>query len=76
MKSPDYGRMVAMKRNVQIAHDEFRLRYGKVPQGIDDLKTAIVLSNNQLEIERLAGRFFGYLSKSLNAKTLRAKLEE
>jgi hypothetical protein len=46
-----------------------------VPEGIENLKTTVMLSNNPREIEQLGGRFFGYMFKSMNAKKLRKELE-
>lgn len=76
MKETDYNKMVAMKLNVQLAYEEFQRRYGKVPKGIENLMTMILLSNKPGEIEMLSGRFFGYIFKSLNAKKLRQELDD
>ena len=76
MEKTDYERMVAMKLHVKLAFDEFKARYGKVPEGIENLKTTVLMSNNPREIEQLGGRFFGYIFKSMNAKKLRKELDD
>jgi len=76
MKETDYLKIVAMKLNIRIAYAEFKERYKKVTEGIENLKTMALLSDNLKEIETVSGKFFGYITKSLKAKKLREKIDE
>lgn len=60
--------MVLMKIEVKMAYEEYKERYKKVPAGLTKLKTQILLSTDHSYITMLKARFFGNITKSLNAK--------
>jgi len=76
MKKINHQEIVAIKNNVNIAFEEFKSKYKKVPKGIAEIKTKILLSNDFKEIKLLENKFFGYITKSLRAKKLKKELEE
>ncbi len=63
---------VLIKQNVKLAYDEYKDTYKKVPKGITKLKTEILLAHGDLHhIWMLSIRFFGNITKSVNAKKRR-----
>ena len=59
---------VALKQEMKMAIDQFKVVYKKVSKGIEKIYTEANLTNDLKEIQRLHSRFFGYLTKSKNAK--------
>jgi len=59
---------VALKQEMKMAIDQFKVAYKKVSKGIEKIYTEANLTNDLKEIQRLHSRFFGYLTKSKNAK--------
>ena len=59
---------VALKQEMKIAIDQFKVVYKKVSKGIEKIYTESHLTSDLKEIQRLHSRFFGYLTKSKNAK--------
>lgn len=60
--------MVLIKQNVKLAVDQYQKAYKKTPKGILKLANEILLSDDIKTIKTLAPRFFGNITKSLNAK--------
>ena len=67
MKEDDILRL-ALKQEMKLAIDQFILVYTKASKGIENIYTAANLTNDLKEVQRLHTRFFGYLTKSKNAK--------
>lgn len=59
---------VALKQEMKMALDQFKQAYKKVSKGIEKIYTEANLTNELKEVQRLHSRFFGYLTKSKNAK--------
>lgn len=59
---------VALKQEMKMAIDQFKVAYKKVSKGIEKIYTEANLTNDLKEIQKLHSRFFGYLTKSKNAK--------
>jgi len=59
---------IALKQEMKMAIDQFKVTYKKVSKGIEKIYTEANLTNDLKEIQRLHSRFFGYLTKSKNAK--------
>lgn len=59
---------VALKQEMKMAIDQFKVAYKKVSKGIEKIYTEANLTNDLKEIQKLHTRFFGYLTKSKNAK--------
>ena len=59
---------VALKQEMKMAIDQFKVAYKKVSKGIEKIYTEANLTNDLKEIQKLHARFFGYLTKSKNAK--------
>jgi len=59
---------VALKQEMKMAIDQFKVAYKKVSKGIEKIYTEANLTNDLKEIQRFHSRFFGYLTKSKNAK--------
>jgi hypothetical protein len=59
---------VALKQEMKMAIDQFKVSYKKVSKGIEKIYTEANLTNDLKEIQKLHTRFFGYLTKSKNAK--------
>lgn len=59
---------VALKQEMKMALDEFKKAYKKASKGIEKIYTEANLTNDLKEVQRLHIRFFGYLTKSKNAK--------
>ncbi len=76
MEKINHQEIIAIKKNVAIAFEEFRSKYKKVPSGIAEIKTRIILSNDLKEINALENKFFGYITKSLRAKKLNQELKD
>jgi len=74
MKDIDYKEIVAIKENVKIAYEEFKGNK-KPTEGITNLKTRIMLSNDLKEIKNLTTSFFGYITKSIRAEEMRKRVE-
>lgn len=59
---------VALKQEMKLAIDQFKEAYKKVSKGIKKIYTEANLTNDLKEVQKLHSRFFGYLTKSKNAK--------
>ena len=59
---------LALKQEMKLAIDQFKATYKKTSKGIEKIYTEANLSNDLKEVQRLHTRFFGYLTKSKNAK--------
>ena len=59
---------VALKQEMKMAIDQFKVAYKKVSKGIEKIYTEANLTNDLKEIKKLHSRFFGYLTRSKNAK--------
>ena len=59
---------VLLKQEMKMALDQFKNAYKKVSKGIEKIYTQANLTNDLKEVQRLHSRFFGYLTKSKNAK--------
>ena len=59
---------VGLKQEMKMAIDQFKVAYKKVSKGIEKIYTEANLTNDLKEIQKLHSRFFGYLTKSKNAK--------
>jgi hypothetical protein len=59
---------VALKQEMKMAIDQFKIAYKKVSKGILKIYMEANLTNNLKEVQNLHKRFFGYLTKSKNAK--------
>jgi len=59
---------VALKQEMKMAIEQFKKSYTKVSKGIESIYTEANLTNDLKEVQRLHTRFFGYLTKSKNAK--------
>lgn len=59
---------VALKQEMKMAIDQFKKEYKKVSKGIEKIYTKANLTNDLKEVQKLHSRFFGYLTKSKNAK--------
>jgi len=68
MKIEELQKQVLMKQEIHSALEVFKKRYSKTSKGIENIHNEIMLSNNLDKIEKLYGKFFGYIQKSKNAK--------
>jgi len=59
---------VTLKQEMKMAIDQFKQAYKKVSKGIEKIYTETNLTNDLKEVQKLHARFFGYLTKSKNAK--------
>jgi len=59
---------IALKQEMKMAIDQFKVTYKKVSKGIEKIYTEANLTNDLKEVQKLHVRFFGYLTKSKNAK--------
>lgn len=59
---------IGLKQEMKLAIDQFKIAYKKVSKGIEKIYTEANLTNDLKEVQRLHSRFFGYLTKSKNAK--------
>ena len=59
---------VALKQEMRMALDHFKEVYKKASKGIENIYTEANLTNDLKEVQKLHTRFFGYLTKSKNAK--------
>lgn len=59
---------IGLKQEMKMAIDQFKIAYKKVSKGIDRIYTEANLTNDLKEVQKLHARFFGYLTKSKNAK--------
>ncbi len=57
-----------LKQEMKLALDQFKLVYEKASKGIEKIYTEANLTNDLKEVQKLHARFFGYLTKSKNAK--------
>jgi DNA mismatch repair ATPase MutS len=76
MKKTNYEESFAIKESVKLAFEEFKSAYKKVPRGITEIKTTIMLTNDLNKIKLLESKFFGYILKSTKAKKLKEELEK
>ena len=68
MTKEDDQLRVILKQEMKLALDQFKQTYKKVSKGIEKIYIAANLTNDLKEVQRLHKRFFGYLTKSKNAK--------
>ena len=68
MKQDNLTPMVQMKSEVRMAIEIFRLKYKKVPKGINRIYEDMILSNDYEFVKDKYNRFFGYIKKSKRAK--------
>ena len=59
---------VTLKQEMKMALDQFKQTYKKVGKGTENIYTEANLTNDLKEVQKLHARFFGYLTKSKNAK--------
>jgi len=59
---------LTLKQEMKLALDQFKLVYKKASKGIEKIYTEANLTNDLSEVQALHRRFFGYLTKSKNAK--------
>ena len=59
---------VLLKQEMKMALDQFIKVYKKASKGIEKIYTQANLTNDLKEVQKLHTRFFGYLTKSKNAK--------
>lgn len=59
---------IMLKIEMKMALDQFKQTYKKVSRGIEDIYTEANLTNDLKEVKKLHIKFFGYLTKSKNAK--------
>ena len=59
---------VLLKQEMKMAIEQFKTAYKKVSKGIENIYTEANLTNDLKEVQRLHSKFFGYLTKSKNAK--------
>jgi len=59
---------VSLKQEMKLAIEQFKQVYKKASKGIENIYTEANLTNDLEEVKRLHKRFFGYLTKSKNAK--------
>ena len=59
---------VALKQEMKLAIDQFKVVYKKASKGIENIYTEANLTNDLKEVQKLHTKFFGYLTKSKNAK--------
>ena len=59
---------VGLKQEMKMALEQFIKVYKKASKGIENIYTQANLTNNLKEVQKLHARFFGYLTKSKNAK--------
>ncbi len=59
---------VALKQEMKLAIDQFKVVYKKVSPGIQKIYTEATLTNDLKEVQKLHNRFFGFIKKSKNAK--------
>lgn len=59
---------VGLKQEMKLAIEQFKQVYKKASKGIEKIYTEANLTNDLKEVQRLHTRFFGYLTKSKNAK--------
>jgi len=59
---------VLLKQEMKMALDQFIKVYKKASKGIEKIYSEANLTNDLKEVQRLHIRFFGYLTKSKNAK--------
>ena len=57
-----------LKQEMKLAIEQFKQVYKKASKGIEKIYTEANLTNDLKEVQRLHTRFFGYLTKSKNAK--------
>jgi len=61
-------RKICMKIEVKLAYERFKSYYKKIPKGIEEIYTELLLSNDFKEIERLYSKFFRYIKTSKHYK--------
>ncbi len=59
---------VLLKQEMRLALEQFRQHYKKISKGIEIIYTQAMLSTDSKEIQRLHTKFFGFITKSRNAK--------
>lgn len=59
---------VTLKQEMKLALDQFKQVYKKASKGIENIYTEANLTNDLEEVKKLHSKFFGYLTKSKNAK--------
>ena len=59
---------VLLKQEMKMALEQFIKVYKKTSKGIENIYTQANLTNDLKEVQKLHTRFFGYLTKSKNAK--------
>jgi hypothetical protein len=59
---------IGLKQEMKLAIEQFKQVYKKASKGIEKIYTEANLTNDLKEVQRLHTRFFGYLTKSKNAK--------
>ena len=59
---------VLLKQEMKMALEQFIKVYKKTSNGIENIYTQANLTNDLKEVQKLHTRFFGYLTKSKNAK--------
>ena len=59
---------IMLKIEMKLALEEFKKIYKKVSKGIEKIYSEANLTNDLKEVQRFHIRFFGYLTKSKNAK--------
>jgi len=59
---------VALKQEMKMGINQFKVAYKKISKGIEEIYTEANLTNDLKEVQKLHSKFFGYLTKSKNAK--------
>jgi len=59
---------VLLKQEMRMALEQFIKVYKKASKGIEKIYTEANLTNDLKEVQKLHTKFFGYLTKSKNAK--------
>ena len=68
MRDNEENLRVTLKQEMKLALDQFKQVYKKASKGIENIYTEANLTNDLKEVQKLHTRFFGYLTKSKNAK--------
>ncbi len=68
MSDDEENLRVTLKQEMKMALDQFKQVYQKASKGIEKIYTEANLTSDLKEVQRLHTRFFGYLTKSKNAK--------
>ena len=64
----DISLIIHIKQDVQLVYKAYLHKYKKIPRGIQELYYDIMLNNDLRLVKKSYAKFYGYITKSINAK--------